>query len=166
MELTEEQYDLITKEVEDITKNNSKSVAELYATIGNSIHYTSEYSLAHESSKNLLEKNSTNQPIITLSKMMSLLSASPALTLAAATEGGGNFWQRIKEKIRNFVCSSEIIKKFFEGGGTLKDAIKTLVPIIISALGISAINPLILAAIVAIISLIIKEGYMKFCEIG
>ena len=33
MELTEEQYDLITHEVEDITKNNSKSVEELYATI-------------------------------------------------------------------------------------------------------------------------------------
>ena len=97
---------------------------------------------------------------------MRLLSGSPALTLEAAVEGGGNLWQRLKEKIRHFVCTSEIIKKFFEGGGSLKEAIKTLVPIIIGALGIGAINPFILAAIVAIISLIIKEGYNKFCEIN
>jgi hypothetical protein len=163
--LTDDQIDQITQEVEDITQNNSKSVEELYATIGNSIHYSSNYKLAHESSKNLLEAVANKQSTITISKAVNLLSGSPSLTYDAAVEGGENFWQRMKNKIKEFVCSSEIIRKFFEEGGTLKDAIKTLIPAIIAALGLSAANPLLLAAIVAIISLLIKEGYSKFCDI-
>lgn len=163
--LSEEQIEQIINEVEDITLNNGKSVEELYAVIGNSIHYSSDFRLAQSSSKSLLEKIDTTQPTITLAKAMSLLSGSSSLTHAAAIEGGSNLWGRIKDKVKKIVCSNEIIKKFFTQGGSLKDAVKTLIPIIIGALGISAINPFLLAAIVAIISLIIKEGYSRFCEI-
>jgi len=163
--LTDAQIDEITKEVEDITLNNSKSVAELYATIGNSIHYSSDVRLAHEFSKTLLEKIPTSQSTISIPKAMSLLSGSSSLTLKAAVEGGGNFWQRIKDKIKKVVCSNEVIKKFFTGDGSLKEAVTTLIPIILSALGLSALNPLLLAALVAIIALLIKEGYSKFCQL-
>ena len=85
--------------------------------------------------------------------------------MEAAVESGKSFWQRLKDQIKNAICTNSTIKDFFTGDATLGKTLRVIVPIILTAIGITVINPMLMAALVACISLLIKAGYNAYCEI-
>jgi DNA-binding FrmR family transcriptional regulator len=78
------------------------------------------------------------------------------------------FWTSFKTKAQKVICKEKVIVDFFTGEGsyTLKDALKYIIPIVIGALGLSAINPLTLAIIIGVLALIAKIGFKAYCELN
>lgn len=165
LELTEQQYAEIESHVSNIVANNSKSTNELYSIIGKGLYYSNDVELNPRGMVNLFSKTGVDKTWLTTHNAIKLLSENPSISRESAIESGKDFWDRLKENIQKKICTNKTIQNFFLGDTTLKDALKVIIPIILTAIGISVINPMIMAAIIAIISLIIKVGYKAYCNI-
>lgn len=98
-------------------------------------------------------------------QMFTIMSGQQSQNMVALFGWGRGWFERLKEKIKSAFCSSEAIRKFFIEGTALKDFVTKVLPIIIAAIGLGAINPILLAAIVAIITALIKAGYQAVCPV-
>lgn len=165
LELTEQQYAEIESQVNNIVGNNSKSTNELYSIIGKGLYYSNDVELNPRGMANLFSKTGMDHTWLTTHNAIKLLSETPSISRESAIESGKDFWERLKEKIQHEICTNKTIQDFFLGSSTLSGALKVIIPIILAAIGISIINPLILAAIAAVIALIIKIGYKAYCNI-
>lgn len=85
------------------------------------------------------------------------------------TEEGifGDFWKKFNEKAKQIICKSQVIIDFINNDGKLKikDALKYIIPLIVSALGFTALSPLALAIVVGILALIAKIGFNAYCDL-
>jgi hypothetical protein len=165
IELTDQQYADLELQIDNIVANNNKSENELYSVIGKSIHYSNDVGMAPVGAKSLFAKTGTDKSWLTTANAINLLSETPSISKEAAVESGKSFWERLKGKIKNEICTNSTIKDFFTGDATLAKALRVIVPIILTAIGITVINPMLMAALVACISLLIKAGYTAYCEI-
>src|SRR6201986_217920 len=114
--LTDDQITEITNEVNDIISNNSKSTDELYTTIGNAFSYSANVKLTPTSTTQMMSI-SENIIYLPVSKSVQLLSGSSATSIDAAKESGQTFWQRLKQNVKNDICTDTTIKNFFTGTG-------------------------------------------------
>lgn len=76
-------------------------------------------------------------------------------------------WGSFNEKAKQIICKNRVIIDFIEGKGThtLKSTLKDIIPIIISVLGFSAINPITLAIVIGILAIIAKIGFNAYCNL-
>ena len=80
----------------------------------------------------------------------------------------GNFWKKFNDKAKDIICKNEEIIDFMNGNShkhTLKGTLKTVIPWVISALGISALTPLTLAIVIGALAYLSKIGFNAYCEI-
>lgn len=72
------------------------------------------------------------------------------------------YLKKIEDKVKKAICTEEV-KKLLDGGD-FKDALKILIPLVISALGLTALTPAVLGIVVAVAAYLIKVGIFDMCE--
>lgn len=77
----------------------------------------------------------------------------------------GDFWNKFNINAKQIICKTQVVIDFINNDGKLKmkDALKYIIPFIVSALGFTALNPLTLAILVGILALIAKIGFNTYC---
>jgi hypothetical protein len=80
----------------------------------------------------------------------------------------GDFWKRFNKQAKKTICNSEEVQNFINNKGnlTIKVTLKYVVPLIVSTLGLSTINPIALAIVIGILALIAKTGFNTYCNIN
>jgi hypothetical protein len=108
-----------------------------------------------------------NTDIRTISALKSVRFINQPLdhTPEDAESEGKKFWEKFKQKLKEEICSNERIREMILGNGSLKDYLLHGIPIVMVALGIAALNPVILAIIVSVFALIIKVGFQAYCDL-
>lgn len=80
----------------------------------------------------------------------------------------GGFWKKFNKKAKDIICKNEDIIDFMNGNSnnlSLKSTLKTVIPWVVSALGISALTPLTLAIVIGALAYLSKIGFNAYCEI-
>lgn len=164
-QLSEQDIEKMAQEIMEITE--SKSEDELFELIGNALH-DSGLTVSTSESFSVIEPKMYDQHVENFNFVKSLAYVADTQPLSPhdAKQEGKKFWQRFKDKVRNIICNDPEIRKLLEGDGTLKEYLKVLIPLILTALGLAALNPILLAIVVAIIALIIKIGIKAYCELN
>ncbi|MEQ8242354.1 hypothetical protein [Fulvivirga sp.] len=160
-EFTEEDFENLEK---DIYRLSDRSADDLYRIIGNGL-----YDLALKVSEN--EGESIVESSMSFSKKLNTIAAvdyvenAESIASASASENGKGFFKRFKQRLKNAICNDEKIKKLMEGKGSLKEYLIIGIPMVLAALGMAALNPVLLAIIAATFALIVKVGWEAYCNI-
>jgi hypothetical protein len=165
IQLTEKQYADVESQVNYIVANNSKSLDEIYSALGRSIYFCKDLELGYINNNKLFIKTPSDNDFLTAKNALDLLSDHQSINKDAAIEGGKRYFARLKENIKKEICTNDTIRDFFTGETALDKALRIIIPIILTALGITIMNPFIMAAIIAILVILLKVGYTTFCEI-
>lgn len=164
-QLSEQDLEKMAQEITEI--NESKSEEELFELIGNALH-DSGLTVSTSEGFEVIEPKMYDEHVerFNFVKSLAYVADTQPLSPQDAKQEGKKLWQRIKDKVRNVICNDPEVRKLLEGGGTLKEYLKVLIPLILPALGLAALNPILLAIVVAIIALIIKIGVKAYCELN
>ncbi|HKC69081.1 MAG TPA: hypothetical protein VKG26_12675 [Bacteroidia bacterium] len=149
-QLTEQDWDKMTS---DITNISTIDEDVIHTNVGNALN-----DLGYDVS------DSDTDEIIT--PKINLTSPQEAMDYAADTEPlsaddanskGKRFWHRIKDKLKPMICQKT------DSDSGVKDTVKTLLPVILTALGFATVGPLIMALLTGVAALLIKMGLKTFC---
>ncbi len=164
MQLSGNNLDNVARDVQKISEEMSET--ELYAIIGNALHDLG-YTVAHSNDFEIITPKAYDEKseLISLYKSVSYVANTKALEKDEALKEGKSFWSRFGEKLRSTICSDPKIKSLITGQGTLKDYLTIGIPMVLAALGVGAINPVLLAIIAASFALIVKVGFKAYCEL-
>jgi hypothetical protein len=154
----------VTKEVASVVARNAKSERELFAIIGNAIFYDASLALQPKGSARLLVQDPAVD-FLSLPNAISLLSDLKRISHEAAIESGKSFWGQLKKNIKKEIHSNKALKEVPKGASPLKDTVVHLCRVIVASLGLNHLNPLSKAALVAFVSLIMREGYETFGDL-
>lgn len=80
----------------------------------------------------------------------------------------GGFWKKFNEKAKDIICHNEEIIDFMNGNSgeyTMKSILKRVIPWVVSALGLTALNPVALAIVIAALAYLSKIGFNAYCEV-
>jgi hypothetical protein len=162
-QLTEADFEKMAQEIQEISETQSED--SLLESLGNALH-DSGLTISTANSFEILQPKAFNEATekFSLKKSISFVADRTPITTSEAKEEGRKFWQRFKDKLRSAICNDPKIKELLEGDGSLKDYLIAGIPLILSALGIGALNPLALAIVAAVVALIVKVGFQTYCE--
>lgn len=162
-QMTEADFEKMALEIDEISQTNSEE--ELLAVLGNALH-DSGLTVSSSNSFEILQPKMFNEGLekFSMRKSMRFVSDTEPLTKPEAEAEGKRFWKRFKEKLNVAICNDVKIKELIETQGTLKDYLIAGIPLILSALSITFLNPLALAIVAAVFALIIKVGFQAYCE--
>lgn len=163
-DLTEEDYKVLAEQIETLSQQDEN---EIFKIIGNSLNREG-YSVADDAEPGILQpKMMIDFPNRRIDPLKALEFANSPFKIKKvdARKTGKSFWKKFEKKIKKEICSNESIKAIITGNGTLVDYLKAGIPILLTALGITAVNPTMLAVIIAVFALIVKVGYKTYCDI-
>lgn len=162
-ELTETDFERMAQEINEISETQSEE--SLFGILGNALH-DSGLTVDTSNSFKILQPKMFNEDDekFNMLKSMKFVSETKPLSVNEAEEEGRRFWGRFKDKLKVAICTDSKIKELLKGDGTLKDYLIYGIPLIITALGISTLNPVALTIIASIFALIIKVGFQAYCE--
>ena len=163
-QLTEEDFEKMAQEIDEINETNSED--DLLERIGNALH-DSGLTVATGNNFEIIKPKMFNQNLEKFSMKASLdfVADTTPLTTEDAVEEGRRFVGRFKDKLKVVLCNDSKIRDLITGEGTLKDYLIAGVPLVVAALGLTALNPLLLAIVAAVFALIVKVGFQTYCEI-
>jgi hypothetical protein len=164
-QLTDADFEKMALEIQEISLDQTED--SLFQTIGNAMH-DNGLTVSTEDSMELFQPKAFNEGSekFNMVKSFSYVSDTMALSAHDAKGEGRSFWTRFKTKLRGTICNDVKIKELLDGEGKLTDFLKTGIPLIIAALGLTVLNPLWLAIIAAVFALILKVGFKTYCEIA
>ena len=163
-QMTEQDFEQMATEIQRISRNNSDD--DLYTAIGKALDDLG-YAVATNRSFELIQPKMTSSAGARFSMTRSLdyvANARPAKKTDAKKEGK-KFWARFRAKLQSTICNDPKIKELLTGNGTFKDYLIAGIPLVLAALGLSVLNPVLLAIIAAVFALIAKVGFQAYCEI-
>lgn len=78
----------------------------------------------------------------------------------------GNFWRKFNKKAKHVICANQEVINFITNDGslTMKSTLKYMIPLIVSALGFSALTPLTLAIVIGALAYLSKVGFNAYCH--
>ena len=165
LNLNEEELEKMALEIETLSRESSKE--QLYELIGNSL-YDSGLSVvksdgAVASNYGFLQPAMFDSSVETfsVSKVADYVWHTEPIDKAQA----GTFGKNLMKKVKKVICKNTKIAELFTNDGTLKDNLQMLIPLLLTALGFAALTPLALAIIAGIIALVLKIGYVAYCDI-
>jgi len=163
-QLTEQDFEKMAREIQEISETRTED--NLYEAIGYAL-YDSGYAVATSNSFAILQPKMYNERVekFNMQKSIDYVADIQPLKADEARKEGKRFWGRFKNTLKKVICSDEKVAKLINGEGTLKDYLITGIPLIITALGASALNPVVLAIVAAVLALIVKIGFAAYCEI-
>lgn len=153
------------KIAQDAITLSKKSEDELYKVMGHGLY---DMGLKPSKTKNVLfDRIDTVGGNIRAIKAFGHVANTTALNDNQAKNKGKEFWKKFKESVKSIICSDKKILDFINGNGnlTLKDVLAYIIPIILVALGLTTLNPALLAVVVGAIAIILKSGFKAYCEI-
>lgn len=164
-QLTESDFEKMALEINEISQ--TKSETELLELIGNALH-DSGMTVSTNDSFEIIRPKMFDEGIerFSIVKSYSFVANTNALKPKDAKKEGEKLWKRLKDKLRKVICTDPKIKELITGNGTLKDFLIAGIPLLLAALGISTLNPVLLAIIAAIFALILKVGFQEYCEMN
>ena len=146
-------------------KLSKKSEEELFIVIG---HGLNDLGLKpSKRNKILYERVDTIGGNIRAIKAFGFVENTKALNSIEAKKRGREFSNKFNEIVKSIICSNKKVNDFINGNGNLKleDVLSYLIPLIIAALGLTAINPTLLAVIIGAIGILLKIGFAAYCKI-
>lgn len=164
-QLTEQDFEKMAQEIQTISETKSEN--EIFELIGNALH-DSGMTVSTSKTFDIIHPKMYNESLekFSMEKSFDFVADTEPLTAEDAKEEGRNFWKRFKDKLKSAICNDSKIRDLLTGDGTLKDYLIAGVPLILAALGLGAINPLLLAIIAAVFALIVKVGFQAYCEVA
>ncbi len=163
-EFAGQDFEQMAHDLSELSQNKTED--ELLEIIGQSL-YGLGYEIASSSEVDIIKPISSSEL-----RNMGIAAAvdfvenrNLALTEQVKMEAVG-FWKGFKEKLKEAICNDPKIRDLITGDGTLKEYLIVGVPLVLAALGMSALNPLLLAIVAAVFALIIKVGFKTYCEIA
>ncbi len=162
-QLSEVDFEKMAQEINEISE--TKSEEALFAIIGNALH-DSGLTVSSSNSFEILNPKMFSEVTekFNMKKSLEFVSETEPLSPDDAQAEGKKFWQRFKDKLKVTICNDAKIKALLTGDGTLKDYLIAGIPLVLTALSIGVLNPLALAIIAAVFALIIKVGFLAYCE--
>jgi hypothetical protein len=147
----------------EITELQSKSEKELYSAIGNSL-YDGGLSVSKSSNRYVLvepRKETVSDGRLSFTQSVQHVSKAGTVQKPApnAAKEGESFFKRLKV----IICTDPQIVELFTGD-SLKDYLRTGIPILLTLLGVSALNPWVAGLIAATIALIARVGFRMYCS--
>ncbi|GAB3656769.1 hypothetical protein GCM10028791_28850 [Echinicola sediminis] len=163
-QLTEQDYEKMAMEINEISE--SKSENELFELIGNALHDIG-LTVSTSSTTEIITPKMFDQNLekFSLIKSLNFVADTASMAPEGAKREGRKLWKRIKEKLRTVICNDPNIQALLKGEGTLKDYLKTGIPLVMTALGLAALNPVLLFIVTSVFALIIKTGFAAYCEV-
>ncbi|HTL82387.1 MAG TPA: hypothetical protein VL651_11815 [Bacteroidia bacterium] len=159
-EFSKSDYASIAKDIAGMT---SKSEDELFTVIG---HGLNDSGLKASDKNNVLfERVDRIAGKVSAKKAFNFVAATDPLDHDEAQRKGKVFWKKFKEKVRSIICDNKALSDVIEGNGTLEDKLKVIIPVVLAALGMAAINPTLLLVISAALAIIAKAGFEAYCDI-
>lgn len=178
LHLSEHDYENLAEEIERLSNENENDIFEI---IGKSIEsagfavYDPDLLPAFKGFANQdLGSENLLYPKMMIDKTNRRVDARAALefvkfpissNMIDLKQEGKNFWARFNKILKKEICTNVQIQKIMTGDGTLKEYLIIGIPIIMAALGLTALNPAMLVLITSIFALIIKVGFKTYCEI-
>lgn len=160
-QLTPADFEQMAAEIQYINEHQSEET--LFTVIGNALH-DSGLTVADGESFQLVVPKAYNEATTPFSLKSSFDFAANTQPNNEAQKEGRKFWRRFRAKLRHTICNDPKIQALMAQGGDLKDYLMIIIPIIMSALGFTVLNPLALGVIAAIMALLIRTGFDAFCE--
>lgn len=163
-QMTEQDFEQMATEIQRISRTATED--ELYTALGKALDDLG-YSVSSGASYNLVQpKMFANQGAhISMARSLDYVVNVKPMTKANAKKEGKKFWARFKAKLKSAICNDPKIKELLTGNGTFKDYLIAGIPLVLAALGLSVLNPVLLAIITAVFALIAKVGFQAYCEI-
>lgn len=163
-QITEQEFEKIAADVESLSQRDED---EIYQIIGSALDLSEDIGEVPDNLNFMSPRK--YDPIMEkadlMSNAMGFMSTSMLRKKRNTAKDGKKFWIKFKKKLKKAICSNKDIKKIITNQGTVKEYIKVGIPIIMAAMGISALNPAILLIIASVFALIIKVGFEVYCEI-
>lgn len=163
-QLSEQDFEKMAQEIQEISEIESED--SLFEIMGNALH-DSGLTVSTSDSFEILQPKAYNESLekFNLMKSVKFVSDPEPLSNKEAKKEGKRFWKRFKDKLKTTICNDSKIKELLEGDGTLKEYLMAGIPLVLAALGISALNPLAMAILATVFALILKVGFKAYCEI-
>ena len=162
--LTEQDFEKMAQDITKISKEKSES--ELFQVIGNALH-DSGYGVSKADNSDLIEPKmfDQTQEKINLLKSVDFVENTDALSAEEAEKEGGRFWRRFTKKLKKMICNNTKFRELLTGESSTKDYLIVGIPLVVTALGMTALNPVLLAIAAAVLALIAKVGFAAYCDL-
>ena len=149
----------------DIKALSNKNENYLYELIGNSL-YDVGLDIATSDNQQLVKPAMWDSAgNIKISRAVRYVMKTEPLIKEKAKTKGKKFWKRFKISLQNTICNNPQIVDILSGNvDKLKQGLKTIIPIILSVLGLTLCPPA-LAIIASAIALILKVGINVYCKV-